>query len=341
MTSGLLKNLEKILKGKKKALIVPHNDPDPDAVASAAALRYLLTNAFSIKTVIAYQGLIGRAENKALVAYLNTPMERFNLDKLTDDQDTAFLLVDSQPGTGNNPYPPDWPIHIVIDHHPQRREYESGLVLIRPETGACSTLVTELLQEANLAPTRELATGLFYGIKSDTRGLSRGVTQSDIDAYFYLQQLINMDALVDIEQAQVPAAYFRSLQTTLRSARVYNDLIVAYIGETEYPDMAAEMADLLLRLDRISWAVCINTFDNNMIISVRAKHLFGAADCLVSSMAAGEGSAGGHDMLAGGQIPLNGRDPAVLAVQLIQRALQHLNIPAGTPGEPLVSINQA
>lgn len=341
MASELLRQLETALRGKKRALIVPHNDPDPDAVASAAALKYLLNNAYNMKATIAYEGIIGRAENKALVAYLNTPMEKFQQSHLVADPEAAYLLVDSQPGSGNHPYPRGWQVDVVIDHHPKRSDIEGpGMVVIQPETGACSTLVTMMLQSSNLPPNRELATGLFYGIKSDTRGLSRGVSQDDIDAYFYLQPLINMDALVDIEQAQVPAAYFRSLHTTLHSARIYGILIFAFIGEAEYPDMAAEMADLLLRLDNIAWAICINEYDANLVISVRSKYPTGQADCLVSSMAAGEGSAGGHGMLAGGQIPLNGRDPRMLADQMRIRALEHLGTPADSTGKTLVNSKQ-
>ena len=60
---------------------------------------------------------------------------------------------------------------------------------------------------------------------------------------------------------------------------------ICYIGKTEYPDMAAEMADLLLRIEQIRWAICMNTFENQMIISVRTQNPNGGADDLVKYIA--------------------------------------------------------
>jgi len=332
-----LNRLLEALEGAEKALIIPHNDPDPDAVASAAALQYLLLHKLNLPAEIVYDGIIGRAENKALVNFLNTPLRRFNPEDLEDNSRTAYLLVDSQPGSGNNPLTVDQPVAVVIDHHPPLENNNLAIVsIITPELGATSTILTEFLRLANLQPTRELATALFYGIKSDTRGLSRGTSPADIAAYFYLQPLIDVDALVEIEQAQVPSEYFQSLAMTLQNARVYGDAIFAYIGKTEYPDMAAEMADLLLRIEQIRWAICMNTFENQMIISVRTQNPNGGADDLVKHIANGIGSAGGHGMLAGGQIHLDHQDPGELAHLLLKRTLSYFNLPQDLEGQPLV-----
>ena len=57
-------------------LIVPHNDPDPDAIASAIALRYLFAQRLGLDAPVAYAGFIGRAENKAMVRYLGRPLKQ-------------------------------------------------------------------------------------------------------------------------------------------------------------------------------------------------------------------------------------------------------------------------
>jgi nanoRNase/pAp phosphatase (c-di-AMP/oligoRNAs hydrolase) len=44
-------------------LILTHNNPDPDAIASAVALNFLLANKLGVESHIAYEGIIGRAEN--------------------------------------------------------------------------------------------------------------------------------------------------------------------------------------------------------------------------------------------------------------------------------------
>ena len=67
MTHDELAKLYATASGAGRLLILPHNDPDPDAIASAVALRYLLAERLGMESTIAYQGIIGRAENKALV----------------------------------------------------------------------------------------------------------------------------------------------------------------------------------------------------------------------------------------------------------------------------------
>jgi nanoRNase/pAp phosphatase (c-di-AMP/oligoRNAs hydrolase) len=70
MTQEVLEKLYETARGAGSLLILPHNDPDPDAIASAVALGYLLAERLGRQSTIAYQGIIGRAENKALVRYL-------------------------------------------------------------------------------------------------------------------------------------------------------------------------------------------------------------------------------------------------------------------------------
>ena len=42
MTGGVLEQLYEAARGASRLLLLPHNDPDPDAIASTVALRYLL-----------------------------------------------------------------------------------------------------------------------------------------------------------------------------------------------------------------------------------------------------------------------------------------------------------
>jgi nanoRNase/pAp phosphatase (c-di-AMP/oligoRNAs hydrolase) len=74
MTKNRLDALANVLENQTSLLILPHNDPDPDAIAAAVGLRYLLKEKFQVESRIAYQGYIGRAENKALVRYLEKPL---------------------------------------------------------------------------------------------------------------------------------------------------------------------------------------------------------------------------------------------------------------------------
>ena len=282
-------------------LILPHNDPDPDAIASAVALRHLLAEGLSVESTIAYQGIVGRAENRALVRYLGQPLRPLTDADLATESPIA--LVDTQPGTGNNALPAGSEATIVIDHHTRRDPAaKAAYVDVRPEIGATSTILTEYLLDAGLEPEPPLATVLFYGIKTDTRGLSRGVDPADAAAYFYLQQRIDVQALAEIEYAQVPASYFKSFAATLQAARVYDDVVIAYVGLMAYPDLTAEMARLLLRLEKSRWVVCMGVHQGVLILSVRTQNPAGGAEDLVRAIVGEEGTAGGHGPMAGGQV---------------------------------------
>jgi len=337
--SERLDALLQAVRDAKRVLILPHNDPDPDAVATALALRHLLTQRLEAKVEIVYQGLIGRAENKALIRYLGQPLRRLtgaDLRQLAGGL-AAVALVDTQPGAGNNALPPHSPVAIVLDHHPRREATATAIFAdVRTELGATSTMATEYLQTAGIDLSSQLATALFYGIKTDTLGLARGVSSADIAAYFYLQPQIDVEALVDIEQAQVPPAYFQSLDATLRAARIHGGIVVSYIGALSYPDLAAEMADLLLRLRGIFCVLCMGQYQDELVLSLRTQGQQLKAGALAQQIVGEDGAAGGHGNLAGGQVPLDGRSAKELAEQLGQRVLQHVYRTDEVPGKPLI-----
>jgi len=335
MPKDRLKLLLAAVAETDQILILPHNDPDPDAIASALALRYLLDNRTNVETKLAYCGLIGRAENRALVNYLGRPLEW--LSKSDISPQTAIALIDTQPCAGNNILPDESTPILVIDHHPRCEPTTlAKFADVRTNVGATSTILVDYLKSAELEPDQSLATALFYGIQTDTMGLSREASSADAAAYFYLQPRIDFDALIDIERAQVPAAYFKSFDTALRTAKIYKNLVFSYVGSMDYPDLTAETADLLLRLEGSQWVIGTGAFENDLILSVRTRSRRGGAGRLAQAMVADQGSAGGHGSMAGGQIPLNGQDPKRLAIQIRRRALEYLNIAPETKGHALV-----
>ena len=316
-------------------LILPHNDPDPDAIASAVALRHLLMEALNVESTIAYQGIVGRAENRALLRYLGQPLRPLTDTDLAGE--VPIALADTQPGAGNNALPAGSGAAFVIDHHTWREPTATAAYVdVRPEAGATSTILTEYLQEAGLEPEPPLATALFYGIKSDTRGLSCGAGPADMAAYLYLQPRVDTRALAEIECAQVPASYFKSFDATLRAARVFDGVVVAYVGLMAYPDLAAEMARLLLRLEKSRRVVCMGVHRDVLILSVRTQSPTGGAEELVQAIVGDEGTAGGHGLMAGGQVPLKGRDPELVVHLLRQRVLRVLQVPPEVRGERLI-----
>lgn len=334
MSAHQVDRLLQALAGAGRVTVVPHNDPDPDAIASAVALRYLVEQRLSLPVTILYSGLIGRAENKALVRYLDRPLRQ--LSKADWKQAGAVALVDSQPGAGNNPVPAGLVPAVVLDHHAWREETAAAAFYdVRPDIGSTSTILTEYLLAARLEPPAPLATALFYGIKTDTMGLARGAGSADVAAYYFLQPLVDIDTLIEIERAQVPAVYFKSLVNAFQAARVYGDFVFSYLGRMPYPDLAAEIADQLLRLQGIQWVLCIGVYNDNLHLAARTRNRKGGAGQFVRAIVGAMGIAGGHGSMAGGYVPLTNGDPEALAQRLQQMALEYLKIPPTTPGRPI------
>ena len=320
----------------RSILILSHNNPDPDAIASAVALRHLLTHRLDVEAHIAYRGIIGRAENRALVCYLGHPLRRLSGPGL--HRSDAIAPVDAQPSAGNVTLPPKSRLAIVIDHHPHRETTDAAdFSDARPGLGATSTILTEYVKAADVELSRPVATALFYGIKTDTMGLIRDTSRVDAAAFCYLQSHVDMEALSRIEHAQVPTDYFQSFAATLQAAYVYDSVIVARLGRVSYPDLGAEMADILLRLKDIQWVVCISTYKDFMVVSVRTRKRRGAG-LVVQEIVGHLGTAGGHGAMASGQISLGEQDPGRLATQLSKRALQYLGVSPEIVGNPLLEL---
>ena len=113
-------DLREVLRGKRSLLIVMQDNPDPDSIAAAAALRRIANSLESVQCSIAYGGVIGRAENQALANYLGLNFRRW--EQIDPTRYDVIALVDTQPQTGNNCLPKELKPDIVLDHHPWREQ---------------------------------------------------------------------------------------------------------------------------------------------------------------------------------------------------------------------------
>ena len=330
-----LARLLRLVRGGRRAVIAAQDRPDPDGMASAAALKHLLQHKTRLDVVIAASGESGRAENRATLQLLGEPLE--DLDALDLAAFDLRILVDTQPGFGNNSWPPHVPVHIVFDHHPRGQGIEPGQVAdIRPDYGAASTIMTEYLRAAALEPPHQLATALLYGIKTDTQDLTRGASPADSEAFLYLYPRANHRLLAKIERERLPRTYFANLAHALLRCRLYDSVAICAFGPVESPDVLSEMADLFLRIEGVRWVLCHGIYDHQLHLSARTVLRRGTAGDVMNALLDGIGEGGGHDMMAGGQadLPADGQmDDMCREIEL--KFLRALDIQSRTP-EPLV-----
>jgi nanoRNase/pAp phosphatase (c-di-AMP/oligoRNAs hydrolase) len=321
-----LSGLKAVLKGKRRLLIVLQDSPDPDALASAAALKALVHHLVKIPGSITHRGEIGRGENRALAQYLRLNMHQ--CDHIEFDRFDLIAMVDTQPYTGNNGLPEDVLPHIVIDHHPCKRStYRVPFHDVRGRYGAASTILYEYLQAAGIVPLPPLATALFYGIRSDTQDLGRDCIEADIRAGQALYILANKRALSEIQRGHVRRSYYHLLARALANTQVFKDAAVSNLGDLNHADMISEVADLLLRDDDISAVMCFGLCDGQLCISIRTRDPERRSDQLINRIVSRLGTGGGHPNYAGGQIPVpNPEKREAREAQVTRRFLKALKL---------------
>lgn len=303
----------RICSRKGPILVLMQDNPDPDALASAAAFRDLIHARLKRHVTIAYGGMCGRSENRAMMRLLRIDARHMTVSEL--GQFKTICLVDAQPYSGNNILAGWTPPHIVIDHHlPSRqRMWSAEFTDVRPDYGATSTIMREYLLAAGVKISPNLATAMFYGIQSDTQELGRESAPPDIEAYRALFLDADKKKLAQIRRAPVPISYFTMLAEGLNNCTLAGSAVISFIPTCRNSDMVAEIADMLIRLEGCDCAACYGLCGDRIYISLRVMRVKSNAAKLITQIVHNMGVGGGHRRMAGGQIPVTGDVPQTLA----------------------------
>src|SRR5215469_3177472 len=140
--------------GALRVLILMQDDPDPDAIASALALRTLLGRNRTGAPICTF-GTITRPENVAMCRILDIDVEPITTREMHGFDRVA--MVDVQPSFLEERFVE---VDLVIDHHPVEEPVRARIRDIRPSYGATSTILVDYLRAADVKITQRLATGL-------------------------------------------------------------------------------------------------------------------------------------------------------------------------------------
>lgn len=333
----LEEKLLSLLKGKRKVLILTHENPDPDSIAAAFGLKYLFRKTMGVSSIIAYSGIIGRVENQSMVKLLDIDM--VPLSEISPRNYSVIAVVDCQPHTGNLFIPKGINPSIVIDHHPLRKSStKADFVDVRKGIGSTSTIITQYIRLLGLDMDKKVATALFYGIKSDTRDLGRQSTDADIRASVYLFPHTMQKKLARIEHPELPREYFVELCSVLNNAKIYGDVVIARVNMIGWPEMIGEFADELIKIEGIRWCMCYGRHNGSLLFSIRTTRSSYMAGVLAHKICHGIGKGGGHETFAAGKIDLaqalkKVRDPEDI---LLKRFLKEVT-PSGSEPAMLIA----
>ncbi len=309
-------------------MVQTHDNPDPDCIGSAVALRWLIERYAGIPVVIAHGGGVGRSENRAMLRLLRVKaVPAAHVDYRKHD---LVCVVDSQPSTGYCSLPEGVRVDVIFDHHPVREPPAgTGFAEIDETAGSTCTLLGEMMIDNGVPVRQEVATALVYGMKAETLDLGRETRPRDEAVYTALYPLANKHLLSRIISERVPRSYFESFSRALLRARVHGTAVVADLGEVPVPDLVPEMADLLLRLKDARWSCVMGSVGPRLHVSVRAGDAAMRADRVLRRAMRGMGVSGGHGSMAGGQIEMfamTGEEAATLRREFLRGFLGALRI---------------
>lgn len=302
-----MKKLLDILDKNKPVSLVVHNNPDPDALASAGGLRFILRKTGFKSIKIYYDGIVGRAENQEVLKVLDVSL--FLTTKISSPQKHQFILIDCQPFTGNVTLPNGVVPAGVIDHHRRRRNtFKVPFYDVRPEYGACSTIIYEYFSSLDISIPTNIATALCYAITSETQSLGREGSRADKKAYIEMLSRLSFSQLSRTQYPQLSKDFVSNLSRALLNAFYYKNLIGVVMEELPYPDFAAQMADFLLRVRGMTWSLCLGTYKDVLFVSIRTTNNQADASKIIKKIVPRPGTSGGHDMIAGGQVKIDKSD---------------------------------
>jgi nanoRNase/pAp phosphatase (c-di-AMP/oligoRNAs hydrolase) len=292
------------LGSAESVAFVSHVHPDPDSLGSMLGLAHLVETRLNKPTRLIRDGLISRAENRAMVELLEVDLEP--VEEVAWRKGESLVMVDSQPNTGRHSFDGEVPLFAVIDHHDTHGELAGiPFVDVRRDLGATCSVVTSYLMEQGVELPQRIATALLYGIETEVSGYPREAGPLDDAALLFLYPLADKDMVARIRNARLPQSYFECLLQALQSSFIYDRLIISWVNELPQPELAAEVVDFLIRFEEVDWAVCAGVFQDKLILSVRAGvENACAGEMLAQVVGKLGGRAGGHDRRAGGTIYL-------------------------------------
>ena len=288
----------------RRLYIQMHRPPDPDCLASASVLSDMLSSE-GLSPAIIYSGAIGKAETLELIDVIGIDLVRLDTEKNRDliKPEDQIIVVDCQKENSNtNHLAGDY--IACIDHHPELVKKSYLYSDIRPEYGACSSLIYEYAVEYGYEISPSQAALLIYGIRIDTDDLNRKKYMIDIDCFCALYKIANLEILTNINKNSIRPEDISTTITAYEYLTIKNMIAYSYAGNDKAKESLAELADKLISLEDVNFVVVYSNCFNGYMFSIRSqvasmdagkitRHAFGGAG----------GDGGGHAAMAGGVIP--------------------------------------
>jgi nanoRNase/pAp phosphatase (c-di-AMP/oligoRNAs hydrolase) len=299
LTRLKVQQYQRFFSDADRVVIVLHNDPDPDAMASGLALRNVLRRTKQTAVIAALQG-VTRPENQRMMNLLDIHVEILTAQQITEFDRIA--MVDVQPHYFGSAIDR---VDLVIDHHPEMTGYTAVYKDIRPHYGSTSTILTEHLRAVDVNISERTATAMLYAIKSDTLFFNRQANRVDIEAFSYLYPLADATLIRKMEGAEITVERLNYVLTAKLHGRIEEQVFCTFLGAIPREDFIPYVADFYLQLEDVKWTIVSGVVNDSLIMSVRNLGYSRNAGEFVRKYFNDIGSAGGHRSMAKAVVPLH------------------------------------
>jgi len=187
----------RLLAERDEIAVLMHPNPDPDAMSAALGVASLAEQ-LDVDATVQYPGQIRHQENRAFRTVLDLELDP--IEHVSDLAAESIVLVDHNEPRGFAGADGVLPL-AVVDHHPGDGAGEA-FTDVRTDYGATASVVAEYFQQNDATPVppdkhasetdsdltlpTDTATGLLYGILTDTKHLTVGASESDFAAAAYV-----------------------------------------------------------------------------------------------------------------------------------------------------------
>lgn len=282
-----------------KLAILTHDNPDPDSIASAVALK-AIAEEYDVEADILYHGDIGHQENRAFVNLLGIELVHRD-DAMSLSDYGAVALVDHMK---SGELDIDMDIDIFIDHYEPDEGLDARFVDVRPNVSSTSTILTKYIQEFDLSPSEEAATALLYGIRAETLDFKRETTPADLTAAAYLYPFANHDTLEQVESPSMSPETLDVLAEAIQNREVQGSHLISNAGFITDREALTQAAQHLLNLEGITTTAVFGIVGDRIYLSARSKDIRMNIGKILQDAFGERGESAGHSTQGSAEIPL-------------------------------------
>jgi bifunctional oligoribonuclease and PAP phosphatase NrnA len=296
--------------------VVPHSNPDGDAIGSAYALAIVLRNSGKTVKIITpndYPAFLGWLNGE--IEIINYLKKRKTAEKYLQSCSLLFCVDFNEPGRADEmekSLRAFSGIKILVDHHPFPENF-CNLTVSEPSYSSSAELVYELVQAAGWGKylDQKAAEALYMGIMTDTGSFSYGTSRPGL--YRVLTALMNFGIHTEAIHSKVYDNFsvdrFRLLGYCLQHKMVilpeyrtaYISITAGELKQFNYiPGDTEGFVNVPLSISNIVFSALFIEKENHIKASFRSKGSFPS-----NTFSSAHFDGGGHLNAAGGESKLS------------------------------------